>query len=287
MTRFLPVFVAFVFVALPAFADAPGGLFDAAREGTEAEVKAALAGGADVHARDERGRTALHWAAWKNEPAVVKALLDAGAKTNPRDIDGNTPLLAAANNPNPSVIEALIEAGATANARGWGGWTGLHAAAGNGHAAVIEALLDAGADPNAREDGGMTPLHVAAEDAHLSVIEALLAAAADVNARMDGGKTPLHLVVGMAGFHDRWLRDEGVAATARKHGVSPRTVRLVLERGKAVLERTPSVIEALLDAGADAAAFDEDGKIPFDYAKDNEALKGTDAYWRLNDGRFE
>ena len=297
MTRFLPVFVAFVFVALPAFADATGGLFDAAREGTEAEVKAALEAGADVNARDEGGRTALHWAAWKNEPAVVKALLDAGAKTNPRDIDhGFTPLLDAAYNPNPSVIEALIEAGANANARGRGGWTGLHAAAQNGHAAAIAALLEAGADPSARAGGGVTPLHVATEDAHLSVIEALLAADADPNAREDGGKTPLHLVVFGAGTYDRLLRDvavgnltrnDGPALAARKLGVSPRIVRLMLERGKAVLERSPSVIEALLDAGADPTLRDEDGKIPFDYAKDNEALKGTEAYWRLNDGRFE
>ena len=33
-------------------------------------------------------------------------------------------------------------------------------------------------------------------------------------------------------------------------------------------------------------ALDLDGKIPWDYAKENEALKGTDAYWRLNELRF-
>ena len=279
MTRFLPVFVAFVFVALPAFADATGGLFDAAREGTEAEVKAVLEAGADVNARDEGGRTALHWAAWKNEPTVVKALLDAGAKTNPRDIDhGFTPLLDAAYNPNPSVIEALIEAGANANARGRGGWTGLHAAAWNANPAAAEALLAAGADPNARDEGGGTPLHAAAEDAHLSVIEALLAADADPNAREDDGKTPLHVVAATAEAADKWLRAQAGKAANRK-----KTKRLYA----AILNRTPSVIEALLDAGADAAARDEAGKVPFDYAKDNEALKGTEAYWRLNDGRFE
>ena len=43
----------------------------------------------------------------------------------------------------------------------------------------------------------------------------------------------------------------------------------------------------LLDAGADATAVNEDGETPFDLAKDNEALVGTDAYWALNDARFE
>ena len=43
----------------------------------------------------------------------------------------------------------------------------------------------------------------------------------------------------------------------------------------------------LLDAGADATAVNEDGETPFDLAKDNEALVDTDAYWALNDARFE
>ena len=49
----------------------------------------------------------------------------------------------------------------------------------------------------------------------------------------------------------------------------------------------PSVILALLKAGADPGAGDDAGKTPFDYAKDNEALKGTEAYWLLNEARFE
>ena len=48
-----------------------------------------------------------------------------------------------------------------------------------------------------------------------------------------------------------------------------------------------SVIAALIEVGADPGARDEEGKTPFDYAKDNEALRGTDAYWWLNEGRFE
>ena len=43
---------------------------------------------------------------------------------------------------------------------------------------------------------------------------------------------------------------------------------------------------ALLEAGADPNARDNDGKRPFVYAEDNEQLKGTDAYWKLNDARF-
>ena len=110
--------------------------------------------------------------------------------------------------------------------------------------------LDAGADINARTDTGETPLHRAvSSNKNLEVLTVLLDAGADVNARTDSGVTPLH-----------------VAASDSK---------------------TPEVITVLLDAGADGAAVNEDGETPFDLAKDNEALAGTDAYWALNDARFE
>ncbi|MEG9862563.1 MAG: ankyrin repeat domain-containing protein [Parvularculales bacterium] len=49
---------------------------------------------------------------------------------------------------------------------------------------------------------------------------------------------------------------------------------------------TPSVVEILLDRGADATAPDNDGDTPFNYAKSNEALKNTEAYWRLHDAQY-
>ncbi len=50
---------------------------------------------------------------------------------------------------------------------------------------------------------------------------------------------------------------------------------------------TPETVTILLDAGADAAMKDVDGKTPFDLAEENEDLKGTDTYWALNDARFK
>ena len=48
----------------------------------------------------------------------------------------------------------------------------------------------------------------------------------------------------------------------------------------------PAIVEALLDAGADATVRGHEGNTPWDLAQENEALSGTDAYRRLNDARF-
>ena len=81
------------------------------------------------------------------------------------------------------------------------------------------------------------------------VIVALLKAGADLEARTETGFTPLH-----------WAAAES---------------------------KTPSVVSALLNAGADPKARDTANQTPWFYAQENESLKGTDAYWRLNDARFK
>ena len=48
-----------------------------------------------------------------------------------------------------------------------------------------------------------------------------------------------------------------------------------------------AVVLTLLDAGADPKAKNTNGKTVFDLIQENEKLKDTDAYWRLNDLRFE
>lgn len=76
---------------LPVHADATGGLFDAVREGTAAEVKTALAAGADPNARNEDGDTPLHLAAMALKPSAILALLEGGADAAARNEDGRVP----------------------------------------------------------------------------------------------------------------------------------------------------------------------------------------------------
>jgi len=81
-----------------------------------------------------------------------------------------------------------------------------------------------------------------------SVVHVLLDAGANLEARDEQGMTPLMLA-------------------ARGHG-------------------NPDVLSVLLDAGADGTARNSAGQTAFDLAGGNDAIRGTDVYWRLNDARF-
>ena len=78
------------------------------------EVRAVLAGGADVSATDKQGFTALHLACQQNRADVVELLLDAGAPVDPRDQWGNTPLWRAVFNAggDQRIVRLLVRAGA-------------------------------------------------------------------------------------------------------------------------------------------------------------------------------
>jgi len=45
-------------------------------------------------------------------------------------------------------------------------------------------------------------------------------------------------------------------------------------------------VTALLKAGANGKARTEDDKTPFDLAKEEGKLNGTDAYWLLNEAQY-
>ncbi len=77
------------------------------------------------------------------------------------------------------------------------------------------------------------------------------------------------------------LLKEGAYINARKGKYSRTPLHLAAQ-----FNENPKIIITLLEAGADPKAKDKDGKIPWDYAKGNEALKGTNAFWRLKDLRF-
>ena len=180
----------------------------------------------------------------------VTRCLATGANPNSRTKEGLTPLhFAAAFSNFETVIIALLDAGADLHARSESGESPLHLAAVNSTLDVTLTLLEAGANVDARGQLRTTPLHYAASiNKSERIVNALIEGGADPNARTEGGETPLHLA--------------------------------------AMVNANPAVVVALLDGGADPIARDDGDETPWDYANDNESLKGTTAYWCLNDARW-
>ena len=113
----------------------------------------------------------------------------------------------------------------------------------------VNNAIKAGADVNAQDEYDMTPLMYAAwNNQNPEIIKLLLGAGANVNAKDKNGKTPL-----------MWAAEDN---------------------------QNPEIIKILIDAGADGKARDNKGKTAFDYAEANKHIKGTEAYWLLNDARY-
>jgi ankyrin repeat protein len=135
-----------------------------------------LAGGADIHAVDMRGRTALHAAAqfgFEHDDSLrarrlFDVLLKHGAGVNLSDREGKTPLLL--------LLGATFKPGTACDA------THL--------AALLPVLLDAGAQMEHADQRGVTALHACAMHALLPAARVLLARGADRQAADAFGRTP-------------------------------------------------------------------------------------------------
>jgi len=150
-----------------------------------------------VDARDGRGRTPLHVAAFRGQHAAMRALVAAGADPNALENDrydivtiaavandvptlkvalelgasaknvtsryDGTALIAAAHLGHAEVVRILTAAGAPLDHVNNLGWTALMESivlgdGGSRHTEALKVLLDAGADPNIPDRAGVTPL---------------------------------------------------------------------------------------------------------------------------------
>ena len=127
----------------------------AARTGDPETVKALLAHGAVVDAREGwRGQTALMWAATENNAEAIRLLIEAGADVKAKSTGGRfTAFLFAVRGGHVDAARALLDAGADVNERLPDGMSALVLALYNAHYELAAFLLDRGADPNAAEQG--------------------------------------------------------------------------------------------------------------------------------------
>jgi len=129
--------------------------------------------GAEVHAKDNCGWTALHSAGRSGRAEAVDALLAAGADVHAKDNGGSTALHSAFKAGCTRAVESMTAARATFNVANNDGWELLHFAVSRGHTPVVAALLRLGADPTPVCCTGETPLCIAIMLGHRDIIDLL------------------------------------------------------------------------------------------------------------------
>ena len=157
-------------------------LYNAAKQGDIATVKALLAKGADVNAKRNNGRTALMHAV-RVHAETGGMLLTEGADINAKDNNGMTALMTPASlYGRTEIVKMLLAKGADINAKDNYGITALMYAAKHWHVGAAEILLSNGADVNVKQKdkygGGRTALMNAYSCGHTEIVDLLKQAGA-------------------------------------------------------------------------------------------------------------
>ena len=235
--------------------------------------------------------TGLHLAAFHGNEKCCDVLLDAGADIEAKDERGRTPLMFARH---IRVVRLLLVRGASVHARDRLSMTVLHYQAFLSKAKeCVEALLSAGASATAEDALRRTPLKIlinrnrystVSEAQDLDVGVLMVKARADANTRAEStGNTLLHLCSGESPGDVRgervsqrlkYLKSAGADLDAReKRGRTPLHA--------AALQNNQYACAALLELGASATIKDNEGHTPLFIA--SESWPSTNTYWALLD----
>lgn len=159
-------------------------------------VRQLLNRGANLHARNAQGRTALLAATSRNYIDIARLLIDAGADVNAQDNQLDSPLLLAGASGYLEILKLALKAGPNFKRYNRYGGTALIPACERGHVEVVEELLKTEIDVNHVNNLGWTALLEAiilsdGGSRHQEIVRVLVAAGADVNLSDKEGVTPL------------------------------------------------------------------------------------------------
>ncbi len=171
-------------------------LVGAADRGETVIVRKLLAQGANVNARDPRGRTALLVATQRNHIDIARLLINEGADVNLKDFVQDSPFLVAGAEGRVEILKLMLPAGADLGSVNRFGGTALIPACHHGHVEAVKVLLTSAIDRDHVNNLGWTALleTVLLGDGgprHTEIVRLLVAAGANVNLPDRDGVTPL------------------------------------------------------------------------------------------------
>ncbi|KAH8357866.1 hypothetical protein KR200_011626 [Drosophila serrata] len=212
--------------------------------------------GANVNAVDKEGDSALHYAAFGNQPATMRVLLQHGAEVNFLNSSHCSALHICAHKKTPHCVRELLEHNANVNIQDSYGDTALHDAIGKENTEVVELLCNApNLDFTVKNNRGFNVLHHAALKGNVVAARRILLLSRQlVNVRKDDGFAALHLAAlnGHAQVVET-LVTEGQAELDICNNRRQTPFLLAVSQGHA------GVIERLVRLSCDVNAKDEDG----------------------------
>lgn len=248
---------------------------------------------ANIDAGDSDGKTPLMYALRNpGGEAYALYLLKKGANYRAVDLAGNTVLHYAAYGGNIEGLRMAVGGGIDINARNHEGITPLHAAAVFSDVRVLQEIVSLGGDIHALDSVGMGTLHYAAAFGDRDRLDWILDQAPELNVEAQNGYTPLDIA--RAADNDEaaiYLKRKGGKVSAYRyaemlaaiHAHDAPRLRTILQDGAnanrkapeyplvlAVQEGDLTVLQWLLEAGAEVNVRNQSDKTPMDIALDSE-----------------
>ena len=233
-----------------------------AKRGQKAVVQFLLKMGANIEAKNKKGKTALHLASKHGHLSVTELLLQNGANIEAKTDRGKTALHFASKKGFLSVIELLLEHHANTEAKTEKGETALHRAMSGCPAVgeVIELLLKRGANTDVLDCDGENLLTKAIYSDHYPIAQILLVNGVSPNTILKGaysGFTALYIALQKP--------DETMLQLLLSHGADVKLADIHFGGllHEAVIARCREAkIKLLLDHGANLEALDSRGYTP-------------------------
>jgi len=183
-----------------------------ADDGDKDGVNTLIEEGIEINGQDERGRTALMYAAEKGHLGVVELLIKKGALIDVNDNEGSNVLSQVVFNGDKDIVALLLKIQDKKNISN----LPLETAAMQGHKGIVGLLLSYGANVDKVDEYGKTPLHRASYGGYNDIIEILLDNGASINVkRVDNWSVLMSAVISGKLSSVELLLDEGVDYTVQ------------------------------------------------------------------------